>query len=81
MKKGFSKNRHCSKYTYRRRVQRTRKAPDARNRQKHDRIKSLELTQKSFKWSRVATIIQIIDFLVDKLPRLINYIIIVLGMG
>lgn len=82
MKKGISKNRHCSKRTFRWNSQRAYKGcSHVDNRRSHLNETNLQLTQKNFKWSRVATIIQIIDFLIDKLPKLINYMMSLLGMG
>ena len=81
MKKGISRNRHRSKCTCWRRIQRTHKSHDARNIHNHESEKRLQLAQKDFKWSRFAIIIQVVDFLIDKLPRLINYMMFLLGMG
>ena len=82
MKKGISKNRHCSKCTFRRNSQRTYKGRShVRNRRSYVSETSLQLTRKNLKWSRVAIIIQVIEFLIDKLPRLINYMMSLLGMG
>lgn len=83
MKKGISRNRHRSKCTCRRNNQRAHKEGryHARNRRSHVNETSLRLTQKNFKWSRVAIIIQVIDFLTDKLPQIIKYLMSLLGMG
>lgn len=81
MKKGFSKNRHRSEYAYKRRTQRTHNSHYARNPHSHECKKKLQLAEKSFKWNCIATIIQVLDFLIDKLPRIIRYLILLLGMG
>ena len=72
MKKGFSRNRHRSKRIRRWKKQRVTKVHYAKNRQNAVYETSLQLTQKNFKWSRFSTIIQVIDFLIDKLPQIIR---------
>lgn len=79
MKKGHSKNRHFSKG----KSLKSRKRLINRKSCKHSTIKSknVQLAEKSFMWSRIGTTIQLADFIIDKVPRLIKWLVYCLGMG
>jgi len=77
MKKRNSKNRHFSKGVY------SHKRLANRKESKNQTVTSAEvqLAEKKFKWSRVGIVIQLADFLIDKVPRIIKWLVYLLGMG
>ena len=74
MKKGHSKNRHFSKG-------KTSKKNSKVCKYKAYTSSKEQLAEKNFKWSRIGTLIQLVDFLFDKMPRLCNWLVNLLGMG
>ena len=80
MKKGYSKNRHFSKGINRLKSQKrltNRKGSKKRTIEKTN----VQLAEKSLKWSRIACVIQLADFLIDRGPRLVEWLFYLLGMG
>ena len=78
MKKGNSKNRHFSKG-----INKCRKN-NSNFRGHKERKTSSSNTQhdvKIFKWRHIGTIIQLADFLIDKVPLLAKWLFSLLGMG
>jgi hypothetical protein len=77
MKKGNSKNRHFSKGVN------SHKKLTNRKGSKHRTVKNpeVQLAEKNFNWSRISTVFQLADFLIDKEPRLCKWLIYLLGMG
>ena len=78
MKKGIIKNRHfskgISKYRKRTAIRRVCKQREAKSANR-------QLAEMDFRWSRISTIIQLADFLIDKVPRLVKWLFYLLGMG
>lgn len=61
MKKGYSKNRHYSKG-----INSQKRLTNCKERKKRTIEKAnVQLAEKSFKWSRIGTAIQLADFLID----------------
>lgn len=78
MKKGHSKNRHFSKGTNK---NRRRTFNRRSSKQRKSQSTNAQLAERSFKWNRIGTIIQIADFLIDKAPLLFRRLLDFLGMG
>lgn len=77
MKQGNSKNRHFSKG-----INSRKKLTNRKERKKRSvENANVQLAEKSFKWSRIGTAIQLADFLIDKMPRLCKWLVYLLGMG
>ena len=81
MKKGISKNHHHSKVVSKRKVKKVHNGIYVSIRHNIKSKTDHQLIIKSFKWSRIGTIIQIADFFIDKLPRVIRFLMSLLGMG
>lgn len=79
MKKGYSKNRHFSKGSSSKSRERT--ANRRIDKQRKFKTANSQLAKKDFKWSRIGTIIQLTDFLIDKVPQLVKWLFNSLGMG
>ncbi len=81
MKHGISKNRHRSKSMRRQDVQKPHHKGSGTNQdcKKTNRawFSALQVTDK---WRKIEVIIQVLDFSIDKLPRVINWLM-NLGMG
>lgn len=78
MKRRNSKNRHFSKG-----VNKSHKRTIIHKGEKRKETNSsnAKLAVRSFKWSRMSTIIQFADFLIDQGPRLARWLFFLLGMG
>ena len=77
MKKGNSKNHHRSKGINSRKRLTNRKG----RKKKTIENANVQLAEKSLKWSRIARVIQLADFLIDRGPRLVEWLFYLLGMG
>lgn len=79
MKKGCSKSRHFSKGINSQKNFTNRKGCKCKKRIVENA--NVQLAEKNFNWSRISTAIQLADFLIDKVPRLIKWLVNLLGMG
>lgn len=73
MKKGNSKNRHFSKgiNKFKKRKESTCRKVSKRRTAKRT---NLYLEEESLKWNRIGTAIQLADFLIDHVPRLVRWL-------
>ncbi len=76
MKKGYSKNRHFSKGINSQKKLTNRK----RCKKRIVENSNVQLAKKNFKLSCIGTAIQLADFLIDNVPRLIKWLIYLLGI-
>lgn len=78
MKKGYSKNRHFSNGN---KNSCKRTANRGGSKRKTLQTANEQIAEKNFKWSRIGIVIQLINLLVDKVPRLIKWLFYLLEMG
>lgn len=78
MKKGNSKNRHCSKGNSLKSRKRLINRKGCLSTVTSEEVQHAE---KCSKWNIIATIIQLADFVIDKMPRLIEWLVCCIGMG
>lgn len=79
MKKGNSKKRHRSNGIRSFKKHKFSKFNNGGNRYSDANLKPHQFEEMSFKWRRIEVVIQILDFLVDKLPRLFRIILNLFG--
>lgn len=81
MRKGILKNRHCSKRKRRREVQKAHEGSCINRYLRKTNKRWFCAPLMADKWRKIEVIILALNFSIDKLPRVINWLMNLLGMG